>query len=177
MGYRYYWPPNDIYFGAGVKGLIDYLAVETNERNYFFVNLNAYSLISSFHFFSHANELRKKIVIISSPRLSPLAEFWLAENDNIIAAFSCFDMPDNIVRQLIQHQPGEKIANINVRSTVKVNRKDIITMKYFLYESGMKELTERFINSPSTVYRWRKCISEKFGVKEPRHLLIPEKLT
>ncbi|WP_246871029.1 Vi polysaccharide biosynthesis protein TviA [Pantoea ananatis] len=153
--------------------MIDRLALKTNERNYFFVNLNAYSLPHSFNFFSQETESRKNIVLISSHRLDPLAEFWLSEVDNIIAAFTCSHIPDEIIEKLSRRKMGEKINGIKNRTKDKVNRKDVIKMRYFLHDSGMQELTQRFISSPSTVYRWRRMISDKFGVKEPRYLLIP----
>lgn len=51
MKYQHFWPPNDIYFGGGVAGVIDEMSLITNERNYLFVNLNQYSLRSTLVFF------------------------------------------------------------------------------------------------------------------------------
>lgn len=95
MKYQHFWPPNDIYFGGGVAGVIDEMSLITNERNYLFVNLNQYSLRSTLVFFSRNKDINKIIIIISSSRLMPLALFWL---DNI-KTLLLFSIPQRLCRR------------------------------------------------------------------------------
>lgn len=95
MKYQHFWPPNDIYFGGGVAGVIDEMSLITNERNYLFVNLNQYSLCSTLVFFSRNKDINKIIIIISSSRLMPLALFWL---DNI-KMLLLFSIPQRLCRR------------------------------------------------------------------------------
>ncbi|ENO7812549.1 Vi polysaccharide biosynthesis regulator TviA [Salmonella enterica] len=174
MRYQHFWPPNDFYFGAGVAGIIDEVSLTTNDRNYLFVNLNRYSLLNALSFFSRTHDVDKIIIIISSSRLMPLALFWLAECDNVIAVFDISTPVKDIIKEICRHGDGEKMMREKKDCHVKINRKDIVKMKYFLTECGMEELQDRFMNSPSTMYRWRKELAIKFGVREPRYLLLPE---
>ncbi|POT56336.1 Vi polysaccharide biosynthesis regulator TviA [Citrobacter amalonaticus] len=174
MRYQHFWPPNDFYFGVGAATIIDEVSLTTNDRNYLFVNLNRYSLLNALNFFSRTKDINKIIIIISSSRLMPLAQFWLAECDNVIAAFDISTSVENIIKEICRRRDGEKIPKEKKDYHFKINRKDIVKMKYFLTECGMEELQDRFMNSPSTMYRWRKELAVKFGVREPRHLLLPE---
>lgn len=171
--YQHFWPPNDIHFGIGISGIIDKVSLTTNDRNYLFVNLNRYSLLRSLSFFSKINYSNKFIIIISSSRLMPLAHFWLAEYDNIIAVFDTSNSVDNIIKEICLRRDGEKITKNKLQCQYRINSKDIVRIKYFLSDTGMEELQDRFMNSLSTMYRWRKDIAVKFGVREPRYLLLP----
>ncbi|HFZ7760629.1 TPA: Vi polysaccharide biosynthesis regulator TviA, partial [Salmonella enterica subsp. enterica serovar Typhi] len=110
-------------------------------------------------------------------RLMPLARFWLTECKNVIAVFDAATSVQDIIRNVSQHQSGEKILTEQRDYRFRINRKDIVKMKYFLSESGMEELQDRFMNSSSTMYRWRKELAVKFGVREPRYLLLPDSVT
>jgi len=174
MRHQHFWPPNDFYFGAAAAGIIDEVSLTTNDRNYLFVNLNRYSLLNALSFFSRTRDINKIIIIISSSRLMPLALFWLAECDNVIAVFDISTPVEDIIKEICQPRDVEKIMREKKNSHVKINRKDLVKIKYFLTECGMEELQDRFMNSPSTMYRWRKELAIKFGVHEPRYLLLPE---
>ncbi|EDX8711932.1 Vi polysaccharide biosynthesis regulator TviA, partial [Salmonella enterica subsp. enterica serovar Typhi] len=175
--FHHFWPPNDIYFGVGAAGIIEEVSLITNDRNYLFVNLNRYSLLNALNFFTRMSDINKIIVIISSSRLMPLARFWLTECKNVIAVFDAATSVQDIIRNVSQHQSGEKILTEQRDYRFRINRKDIVKMKYFLSESGMEELQDRFMNSSSTMYRWRKELAVKFGVREPRYLLLPDSVT
>ena len=175
MKYQHFWPPNDIYFGVGVAGIIDEMSLITNERNYLFVNLNQYSLRSTLVFFSRNKNINKIIIIISSSRLMPLALFWLDNIKNVIAVFDTSTSVSEMIKKIsLYRRNGDKITAGRRECNFKISNKDIMKMKYFLTESGMEELQDRFMNSPSTLYRWRKEIALKFGVRDPRYLLLPE---
>ncbi|EMQ6361526.1 TPA: Vi polysaccharide biosynthesis regulator TviA [Salmonella enterica] len=177
MRFHHFWSPNDIYFGVGAAGIIEEVSLITNDRNYLFVNLNRYSLLNALNFFTRMSDINKIIVIISSSRLMPLARFWLTECKNVIAVFDAATSVQDIIRNVSQHQSGEKILTEQRDYRFRINRKDIVKMKYFLSESGMEELQDRFMNSSSTMYRWRKELAVKFGVREPRYLLLPDSVT
>ena len=175
MKYQHFWPPNDIYFGVGVASVIDEMSLITNERNYLFVNLNQYSLHSTLVFFSRNKNINKIIIIISSSRLMPLALFWLDNIKNVIAVFDTSTSVSEMIKKIsLYRRNGDKITAGRRECNFKISNKDIMKMKYFLTESGMEELQDRFMNSPSTLYRWRKEIALKFGVRDPRYLLLPE---
>ena len=175
MKYQHFWPPNDIYFGGGVASVIDEMSLITNERNYLFVNLNQYSLHSTLVFFSRNKNINKIIIIISSSRLMPLALFWLDNIKNVIAVFDTSTSVSEMIKKIsLYRRNGDKITAGRRECNFKISNKDIMKMKYFLTESGMEELQDRFMNSPSTLYRWRKEIALKFGVRDPRYLLLPE---
>lgn len=174
MKYQHFWPPNDIYFGGGVAGVIDEMSLITNERNYLFVNLNQYSLRSTLVFFSRNKDINKIIIIISSSRLMPLALFWLDNIKNVIAVFDTSTPVSEMIKKISLYRNGDKITAGRRECRFKISSKDIMKMKYFLTESGMGELQDRFMNSSSTLYRWRKEVALKFGVRDPRYLLLPE---
>ncbi|HDC4811430.1 TPA: Vi polysaccharide biosynthesis protein TviA [Enterobacter cloacae] len=174
MKYQHFWPPNDIYFGGGAS-VIDEMSLITNERNYLFVNLNQYSLRSTLVFFSRNKNINKIIIIISSSRLMPLALFWLDNIKNVIAVFDTSTSVSEMIKKInLYRRNGDKITAGRRECNFKISNKDTMKMKYFLTESGMEELQDRFMNSPSTLYRWRKEIALKFGVRDPRYLLLPE---
>lgn len=174
MKYQHFWPPNDIYFGVGVAGIIDEMSLITNERNYLFVSLNRYSLRSTLIFFSRNKDINKIIIIISSSRLMPLALFWLDNIKNVIAVFDTTTPVPEMIKKTSLYRNGDKITAGRRECSFKISKKDIMKMKYFLTESGMEELQDRFMNSPSTLYRWRKEVAMKFGVRDPRYLLLPD---
>lgn len=174
MKYQHFWPPNDIYFGVGVAGIIDEMSLITNERNYLFVSLNRYSLRNTLIFFSRNKDINKIIIIISSSRLMPLALFWLDNIKNVIAVFDTSTPVPEMIKKISLYRNGDKITAGRRECSFKISNKDIMKMKYFLTESGMEELQDRFMNSPSTLYRWRKEVALKFGVRDPRYLLLPD---
>ncbi|MFS3596287.1 Vi polysaccharide biosynthesis protein TviA [Citrobacter braakii] len=161
--------------GGGAASVIDEMSLITNERNYLFVNLNQYSLRSTLVFFSRNKDINKIIIIISSSRLMPLALFWLDNIKNVIAVFDTSTPVSEMIKKIsLYRRNGDKITAGRRECNFKISNKDIMKMKYFLTESGMEELQDRFMNSPSTLYRWRKEIALKFGVRDPRYLLLPE---
>lgn len=174
MKYQHFWPPNDFYFGVGVSSIIDEMSLITNERNYLFVSLNRYSLLNTLSFFSRNKETNRNIIIISSSRLMPLALFWLYNINNVIAAFDTSMPVPEMINKISRYKNGDKITTGRKECCFNISSKDIMKIKYFLTESGMTELQDRFMNSPSTMYRWRKEIAVKFGVRDPRYLLLPE---
>lgn len=105
----------------------------------------------------------------------PLALFWLDNIKNVIAVFDTSTPVSEMIKKIsLYRQNGDKITAGRRECNFKISNKDIMKMKYFLTESGMEELQDRFMNSPSTLYRWRKEIALKFGVRDPRYLLLPE---
>ncbi len=133
------------------------MSLITNERNYLFVNLNQYSLRSTLVFFSRNKDINKIIIIISSSRLMPLALFWLDNIKNVIAVFDTSTPVSEMIKKIsLYRRNGDKITAGRRECNFKISNKDIMKMKYFLTESGMEELQDRFMNSPSTLYRWRK---------------------
>lgn len=174
MRYQHFWPPNDTYFGTGVTGIIDEISLITNERNYLFVSLNRYSLLNALSFFSRNKDINKIIIIVSSSRLMPLAFFWFDNIKNVIAVFDTKIPVSEIINKISRCRNGDKVTTGRGESSFKISSKDIMKIKYFLTDSGMEELQDRFMNSPSTMYRWRKEIAVKFGVRDPRYLLLPE---
>lgn len=174
MKYQNFWPFDDIYFGTGVRNIVDSVSLVTNDRDYLFINLNRHTLLSTIKFISKSNNT-SKIVIISSSRLMPLALYWLEEYRNTIAVFDNSTAVKDIIIKITHYRIGEKIVDIKTGHIFKMNHKDIMKIEYFLKDNGINELQKRFMNSPATVYRWRKELSKKLGVREPKYLLLPEK--
>ena len=166
----YSWPLNDYYFMSGARELSEALTTSGCETRYYFVRLDGHSLMSFIEQppFRH----QQNTVIIASPRLMPLAAFWLAENSNVCAVFGSTSSVQDVYNELLNSIPCEKIIRAAVNAEQQLSPFDFRLLTYFLKGGNIPNLQKKYRNSRSTVAAWRKRILVKFGVRKTCHLVL-----
>lgn len=163
------WPENDIYFKAGVSFLKEKLNADGIQHTYSFLHLNGYTLK---HFLSDfPPDKNDSIVIISSPRLLPLAKFWMANHHNVCAVFDSSTNIETLVKML-KTLPSPK-GNSNVAEYFpKITEKDILILRHYLSSGKMDYIQHRHSRSYKTVQQWKTNLAWKLSIRKLEYLTL-----
>lgn len=161
-----YWPQNDFHFGVGVTEVIKILTKSTEEENnsYFFINLNGFNLLKFFSDFPNMALKGKKIVIISSTQLIPLAHFCFVECDSVVAVFNSSCHIEEVISILQKNNSKNKISTMASNNT-KLNYKDILLLQFFFNE-GRSPFSNLIGKKIPCNCRWKLALAQKFGVRK-----------
>ncbi len=170
--YDHFWPTGDSFFGLGCAGIIEKLPPHKADGSYLFINLDGVSLIRFMTHFSAMRALSKTMIIICSPRLMPLAKYWLVEYDYVAAIYESTRSVEDIISELIVILSGKVMVKPVLRRKTDVTHKDIYLLKSFLKEKSFAVIERLHGRQRSTIYRWRRSLTRKFGVRKIEHLLL-----
>lgn len=193
---NYHWPKDDHYFGMGVSELVSELNKKISmsgktskhqlkrlvimEQDFAFINLNGYSLVGFLNEVKQCVLSKKKIIIIATEMLMPLACFCLTADIRVFAVFDCRCKVSEIVNELFS-----KLLKTQKNNDVKVNEpfysfyykkertlqqsplthKDVLMLRIFFTEEN-SSFNNILGFSSSSVYRWKVLLAGKFGVRK-----------
>lgn len=125
-----FWPASDVFFGYGVINLVPRLKKTSEKNEYLFINLNHHTIKSFFSDFSEFYS--KRIIVISSRRLMPLAIVWLTEIENVCAVFESSVPVEQLVMALNSAPQNVKISFPQLRASDSVTLREALLLKFFL---------------------------------------------
>ncbi|TNL02360.1 hypothetical protein CYD30_27020 [Kosakonia cowanii] len=162
------WPEGDIFFRTGVSGLSCRLKYSGSAGGYCFINLSGHTLRSFIDDFPDIKNT--DIVIISSPRLMPLAHFWLAESVRVRAAFTSGTAVDEIIFRLNAAGAGGKTAC--PPPDRQLSFRDVRFLYSCLKGVSTVQLQKTYRRTYSTLKGREASLARKFGVRKLQHLFL-----
>lgn len=163
------WPECDIYFKAGISVLQEKLKANGNRREYVFLHLNGYTLRNYLSFFPTDKD--GSIVIISSPRLLPLAHFWMKNHHKVCAVFDSGIDIETIVKILMV--PSSNKMKVTVKKYIpEITSKDIDILQHYLTTGNMDSIQRRYSRSYTTVQQWKSKLACKLGIRKLEYLTL-----
>ena len=169
-GHCPYWPISDLFFGYGVKSLLTGLDQSSDENDYFFINLNRHTL--KFFLQDFAEFRSKKIIIISSPRLMPLATFWLTESNKVCALFGSCTPVEEIVRVLNIMPPETKTSLPALRAKETMSLREVFFLKNYLEKGKLARFPLLPSMGSSTLKNRKISVARKLGVRKLEQILL-----
>ncbi len=163
------WPEDNIYFKAGISVLQERLNADGRRREYSFLNLNGYTLRNILSDFPPDTD--SSIVIISSPRLLPLAHFFMENYHKICAVFDSRTDIETIIKML-KTPPARKGVSTGSKYIHKITTKDIIILHHYLAAGNMDYIQHRYSRSYATVQRWKSELACKLGLRKLDYLTL-----
>lgn len=163
------WPEHDIYFKAGVSILHEKLNADGIRRAYYFLHLDGYTLRNFLLDLPLATD--RKIVIISSLRLLPVAHYFMANYHNVCAVFDSKTKIETLVKML--KTPLSHKGNSNViEHSPKITCKDIIILRHYLTAGNMDYIQRRYSRSYTTVQQWKSKLACKLSIRKLEYLIL-----
>lgn len=164
------WPENDFYFRSGVSSFYARLKPRKETRKYYFLNLNGSHLRKFLQDFPEINS--DSIVIISTPRLMPLANFWLMESSRVCAVFESYVSIDTIVSVLNGVGYSGKFTRIIPWMRCNLSAGDVLLLKHYLESGNMSYMHSQHNRAYSTIQSWKTKLAKKFNVRKLEYLLL-----
>lgn len=164
------WPASDFFFGYGIRSLVAQLKQTNEQSEYFFINLNGHTLKSFFREFTDFSS--KKIIIISSRRLMPLAFFWLTESEKVCGVFESSVPAEEIIKALNSTRPEVKISIPKIRASDNLKLREVFFLQNYLEKGRLAEIQLNCSVKYSTLKNWKASIARKLGAKKLEHLLV-----
>jgi hypothetical protein len=164
------WPASDFFFGYGIKSLVARLKQTSETSEFFFINLNCYTLKAFFKEF--AGFRSEKIIIISSRRLMPLAFFWLTESEKVCAVFESSVSAEEVIKAINDTPPQGKIPFPLLRTSDKLTFREVFFLKNYLEKGKLAEIQINHSMKYSTLKNWKASIARKLGARKLEHLLV-----
>lgn len=163
------WPENDIYFKAGVSFLQERLNADGIQHTFLFLHLNGYTLKNFLSDFSPDKD--DSIVIISSPRLLPLAKFWMANHHNVCAVFDSSTNIETLVK-ILKTLPSPNGNRNVIEYFPKITEKDILILRHYLSSGKMDYIQHRYSRPYTTVQQWKTKLARKFSIRKLEYLTL-----
>ncbi|TNL02465.1 hypothetical protein CYD30_26770 [Kosakonia cowanii] len=164
------WPEGDIFFRTGVSGLSCRLKYSGSAGGYCFINLNGYTLRSFIDDFPDIKNTN--IVIISSPRLMPLATFWLAESRRVRAVFSSGTSVAEIIFRLNAAGTCGKKVWPRLSPDRQLSFRDVRLLNYYFNGVSKVHLQKTYRRAYSTLKGWEASLTRKFCVRKLHYLFL-----
>ncbi|WP_406909114.1 hypothetical protein [Klebsiella oxytoca] len=172
------WPKYDYYFKLGVDEIIDELNELNIPESYTFINLNRNSLTEFLKITQDMNEntyeFYDKTIIIASPRLLTLADYYFSNHKQICAFFSSSVQKDELVSNLSMIYLNSEFNPPVIQPSRRFYQRDISILESFLLTKDPASVKKRFNVATSTIYRWRAVVAWKLGVNKLEHVLLKE---
>lgn len=163
------WPECDVYFKAGVSCLQEKLNADGNRKAYIFLHLNGYTLRNFLSDFPPDKNCG--IVIISSPRLLPLAHFWMENYDEVCAVFDSRTDIETIVR-ILKVSPSYKVFRTVSEYIPKITAKDMNILHHYLTTGNMDYIQHQYSRSYTTVQNWKSKLACKLSIRKLKYLTL-----
>ncbi|CAM4152520.1 hypothetical protein [Serratia silvae] len=172
MDTRHYWPVGDIYFSHGVSSVMEKAGLLAEEQGYLFINLDGSSLVDFLSCFGELRFSKRAVVIIVSQKLKPLALFYLAELESVIAVFYNTTSEEKIVMWLSDTLNGKHKMKPQDFNSCFLNQQDVLLLTFVLKGYSIRFIQRYFARGYSTIYCWKAKLASKLGVKKIEHLLL-----
>lgn len=166
------WPENEIFFQLGIEALINELPY-TKTREWAFFHLYGHNLqdfICMLPSLIYDNR-SKKIVIVTSPRMMPLAAYLCLYNPLICTVIRS-DAPLEDVRVTLKRASEEQLPAISKRMCESFSAADF---RNLCFHFGLPHITWRATDgaiSRSGFYRYRERLTMIFGVRKLERLVF-----
>lgn len=164
------WSENDFYFSNGIRWLLKQKVIHPSFEDCFFINLNGFTLKKFNDDIMHIKY--RKIVIISTAALMPLAYFWFINNNRVIAIFETGNLINDIEKSLLSLSMGEKFLVSNYQSSIRLSASEVILLKLHLEEEKLSSIKYILNCSNKVLYNRMRALAKKFRVRKLGHLLI-----
>ncbi|EIG9090099.1 hypothetical protein JY462_25040 [Serratia marcescens] len=159
-------PRTSAFFSLGVEEVVSRLRSVGYEEQIIFVEFEPanidYILLSDFEFLAKQNK-EKKIVLISSRRLLPLARLYGAMFKTRTFVFSAHDPLPYLVKKIVS---GHTATSVSYPNPKALSIKEAIIMENTLKGVSIY-LTGRYLGlDTKTIYHWRRSTEIKLGVRK-----------
>ncbi|HGM6839715.1 TPA: LuxR C-terminal-related transcriptional regulator [Serratia marcescens] len=160
------FPRTSAFFSLGVEEMASRLKSVGYEEQIIFVEFEPanidYILLSDFELLAKQNR-EKKIVLISSRRLLPLASLYGAMFNTRTFVFSAHDSLLYLVREIIS---GHTATTVLFPNPKVLSVKEAIIMENTLKGESIYRIGRHLGLDTKTIYHWRRSAETKLGVRK-----------
>lgn len=166
------WPKNEIFFQIGIKALVEELPyIKTGKWEFLHLcghNLQDFILMLPSILYKSSN---RKIVIVTSPRMLPLAAY-LGLNTRRICGVIRSDAPLADFRVMLKRAAEEQSPAISKRMCASFSATDFRNLCFHFGLPHITWCTPNGVTSRSGYYRYRERLTMIFGVKKLERLVF-----
>lgn len=159
-----FWPDDDIYFRKGIESYFDY-DYRVVDIDILFINLTCSTLKSILINIDCVFSDHKVVVVFYSPELEPIAGHLFCNYPAVKAILSSKTKKEVMCERLNKiYWQGRVWPVLEFKGLI--NRKEFNLLVYIFRGYDIKEIINSTAMSRSTVYRLRKRIKDKLGVRD-----------
>lgn len=153
------WPAEDLFFNRGISLIMENIKSVIHTNDLLFVNLCGYNLRQFMLDFLSFE--KKRLVIITSKRLRPLANFLLTNHTEIIYVFDYTESITSISENLI----SSTIKKPRITRLHMLNHREYDLLFQYLCSGSTEKIQEKYFRSYTTVQAWKNNVAHKFKLR------------
>ncbi|MGS3490035.1 hypothetical protein ACB276_19710 [Enterobacter hormaechei subsp. xiangfangensis] len=151
------WPAEDVFFNRGISLIMDSMKAVIHTNDLLFVHLCGYNLRK---FMLDFPSFEKKLVIITSKRLRPLANFLITNYTEVIYVFDNTESITSICENLISGTKKTRNTRLHL-----LNHREYELLFQYLFSGSTEKIQEKYFRSYTTVQSWKNNVAHKFNLR------------
>ncbi|WP_432224918.1 hypothetical protein [Enterobacter wuhouensis] len=151
------WPAEDVFFNNGILYILENIEEVTHTNDFLFVNLCGYNLRQ---FMLDFPLFKKNLILITSKRLRPLADFLMDNHAKVIYVFDNNESITSVLDQLITTKKTLRITRQHL-----LNYREYDLLSQYLHSGSTEKTQEKYFRSYSTVQAWKNSLAHKFNLR------------